>query len=228
MFLYMLTGAQIAVCKVELVGFFSLAFVRSNTMFSWIQSFTTALQITFHTRLIKYFFWTLHSFSCFSEVQVIKTLLSSVAHNFGLKFFLLWKWCIKAVSNKPVLGFLFAWRFLPGLCRHSVHSCIPTVWCFPSCSCYGVTSNSLCWGQWESLFTGAGLQCKVFPVPFPSHPQLLCFLHLKDEKIQFSFLLYQINRRHWVKHSSLMHAGSKIWAYFIKSAVLIQVWIFAQ
>lgn len=38
MFLYMLTGAQIAVCKVELLGFFSLAFVRSNTMFLWIQS----------------------------------------------------------------------------------------------------------------------------------------------------------------------------------------------
>lgn len=38
MFLYMLTGAQIAVCKVELLGFFSLAFVGSNTMFSRIQS----------------------------------------------------------------------------------------------------------------------------------------------------------------------------------------------
>lgn len=37
-FLYMLTGAHVVVCKVELLGFFSLAFVRSNTMFSWIQS----------------------------------------------------------------------------------------------------------------------------------------------------------------------------------------------
>lgn len=37
-FLYMLTGAQIAVFKVELLGFFWLAFVRSKIMFSWIQS----------------------------------------------------------------------------------------------------------------------------------------------------------------------------------------------
>lgn len=45
----LLTGAQIAVFKVELLGFVSLAFVRSNTTFSWIQS---GYKVSLHLLLV--------------------------------------------------------------------------------------------------------------------------------------------------------------------------------
>lgn len=83
-------------------------------MFSWIQntsSFAAALRISFISLFLKFFFWTLHRFSCISEVQVVRDLLFSPAHNFGIKFSFIWNRCMKAVSGNPMLGFLFIYIF---------------------------------------------------------------------------------------------------------------------